>query len=1066
MTGAGRFCSTCGAPLDPRSGPERKIATLVFADIVGSTELASSLDPEELRRRLGAFFDVARDTLAEFGGTVEKYVGDAVMAAFGVPRAHGDDPDRAIAASLALVERVEALGHGLRVRVGVETGEVLSAPAESDLSVTGEAVNAAARLQQAAAPGEVLVGERAARAARRARLAAPERKDAKGFGSPLVAARATGADGPGRSLVTTPFIGRDDDFDLLRLVYRRAARARVPELVTITGEAGVGKTRLATELVGALRCEEPEPAVVVGRNPPYGRGIAFWALGEIIREAAEVPADAPVEEVRSGLAERLRAAGADDAEPVAGVLAAVLGGEGVQERSLRHSWRRMIGVLAAERPLIVGVDDAHWADDGFLDLVEEAVFQLGEVPLVVICTARPELVERRPGFGRGARNVTTIELRPLAGDAARELATALLPGSAPDLAERVASASGGNPFFAEEVAKIVAEAGNGHADALPDTVQAAIAARLDLLPTPEKSAVQRAAVLGSTFREEALAELVEGSAGELLSRLAAKSLVEERPALGPGRFGFRHQLIRDVAYSTLPKSDRARLHEEAAAGIEQRAGGRAVELAELVSFHLARACELDPSPERVAAAWRSTIAAAELVARRGASARAQELFERAADLAPDAAEKVQALRAASDVAVRQFRGDLGLVLLRREADVAERSGDTRRAASALARGAELATRMGGVTGEVPKAEIQEMIRRGEELADEGDVVTRGRLILDRAFYAWAFGEVADMSAAAEEGLAIARKAGDLALLSSALDAAAAVPWDEGRFREALSLTQERLDLLRSAPEDAGALAVELGDALHMTVATLLQLGDFAEAAKVAREARERDLSSGVIDTGWSREMMSAYYLGEWDRVVEMAELIRAEWGGRVISRSAFAPDMATPGAVLGCRGDAAGAEEWFALAEAMVSDSTARAFEGVRMLRADALIHRGEFADASQLTSEVIEVQWSWWRTSYLATRAEAYVLAERPDAGEAVALAEANTGDNRYARAVTTRARGLRSQDEPDLAAALREFEAIGCAFQAARTGWMLGGARREEAMRAFERLRVPPPAGEPGPG
>ena len=221
------------------------------------------------------------------------------------------------------------------------------------------------------------------------------------------------------------------------------------------------------------------------------------------------------------------------------------------------------------------------------------------MPLVVLCTARPELIERRPGFGRGARNVTTIELRPLDAVAATELAATLLPGASADLAARVADASGGNPFFAEEVACILEDAGNGSAATLPDTVQAAIAARLDLLPADEKGAIQRAAVLGNNFLEEALSDLLAEPSSELLSRLAAKSLVQERPALGPGRFGFRHQLIRDVAYSSLPKSERRRLHEATAVGIEGRAGKRLVELTELISYHRTRAAELDPSAERV-----------------------------------------------------------------------------------------------------------------------------------------------------------------------------------------------------------------------------------------------------------------------------------------------------------------------------------------------------------------------------------------------------------------------------------------------------------------------------------
>jgi class 3 adenylate cyclase len=294
-----RFCASCGAPLSA-AGDERKLATMLFADLVGSTEIASGADPEELRRRLAPFFDVARRSLEEHGGTLEKYIGDAVLAAFGVPRAHGDDPDRAVAAALALVERLAALDVGLSVRIGIETGEVLATAGDGDLSVTGEAVNAAARLQQAAGPGQILVGERAARACRRARLEPRAPVEAQGIAAPLVTWLALGgvaaAEGP-----DLPLLGREDDLQLLRLVNRRAVRERAPQLVTITGEAGIGKTRIANELMNELRREPEPPRILVGRNPPYGRGIAFWALGEILRDAAGASEDAPVEDVRTGL---------------------------------------------------------------------------------------------------------------------------------------------------------------------------------------------------------------------------------------------------------------------------------------------------------------------------------------------------------------------------------------------------------------------------------------------------------------------------------------------------------------------------------------------------------------------------------------------------------------------------------------------------------------------------------------------------------------------------------------------------------------------------------------------
>ena len=284
-------------------GAERKLATMVFADLAGSTELASGLDPEDLRAKLESFFELAREALTGYGGTIEKYIGDAVMAVFGVPRAHGDDADRAVAAGLQLARQVAERGDGLAVRIGIETGEVLATQRGGDLAVTGDAVNAAARLQAAAEPGEVLVGERAARSTRLARLERRGPIDAKGFPAPLKVWRALEMATQVR-LAATPFIGRDDEVELLRMAYRRAVSQRVPELVTVTGEAGIGKTRLASELFAALAKSEPRPRILLGRNPPYGRGIAFWALGEMLRSAAGVSAAASVGEVRIALADR------------------------------------------------------------------------------------------------------------------------------------------------------------------------------------------------------------------------------------------------------------------------------------------------------------------------------------------------------------------------------------------------------------------------------------------------------------------------------------------------------------------------------------------------------------------------------------------------------------------------------------------------------------------------------------------------------------------------------------------------------------------------------------------
>jgi class 3 adenylate cyclase len=1039
---------------------ERKFATMVFADLVGSTELATDLDPEELRGRLTPFFDVARTTLEEHGGTIEKYIGDAVLAVFGVPRAHGDDPDRAVAAALALIERVRAVDAELGVRVGVEAGEVLVADPEGDLSVTGQAVNAAARLQQAADPGQVLVGERAARACRRARLDRGPAIEAKGIATELPTHVASGA-AEEAAEPATRLVGREEDLELLELVYRRAVRERVPQLVTVTGEAGIGKSRLAAELFASLGSRQEAPRLLLGRNPPYGRGIAFWALGEILHDAAGVPADAPVEEVEAGLVALLSGLGAEDAGQIVHALTVIFRGSGAEERNvedeLSRAWKRMVGLLAADRPLAIGIDDAHWADEGLLDLIEEAAFGLHDVSLMILCTSRPELTERRPDFGRAVRNATQIELRPLDERSTILLAERLLPKASPELAQRVASASGGNPFFAEEVSRTIEDEGNGASAPLPDTVQAAIAARIDLLPPEEKDVLQRAAVLGHGFGRGPLVELLERDPDEALNSLVRKALVEDRVATEDGSYSFRHQLIRDVAYGSLPRAERARLHELAAEELKGRSDHGFAALAELHAFHLVQAAELDSAPERAAAAHEAALEAAEVAIKRGAIARAQELFEEAARLAPDPSARAPALRRAAHVALRRWRGDQALQLLRAEAEAAEEARDDDGAACAWAEAVEVATRMGGVTGRIPEAELREMLERARRLSSGNDPSLEAQLVLNEAWMAWGQYREDEMEAPAKEGLRLARKTGEAGLISGALDAASAAAWHRGRYGESLELNRERLELLDAVPSTP-ALEVERSDAMHMVVEGLLQVGDYRGASQLAHEARESDLSRGLVFLAWERELLPAFYLGEWDRVIEMGIGFREGWSAADRPPlAAMAAPIATVGAVYGYRGDDDSAAEWFAFGEQIAPDVRGQ-LNGIVLLRADIDLHHGRReAAVEQVRSPEASF---WWRALYLATRAEIFVSAGDPGAEEAVARAESGIGDHRAAQGVLLRARGLLAADEALLRESLAVFEQIECPYQAARSGWLLGGQERERARERFAALGVGEPA------
>jgi class 3 adenylate cyclase len=1033
-------------------GGERKIATMLFADLVGSTQLATELDPEDLRGRLEPFFDAAREALEQHGGTVEKYIGDAVMAVFGAPVAHGDDPDRAIAAGLTVIDQVSAIDGDLAVRVGIETGEVLAVPDSGDLRVTGEAVNAAARLQQAASPGEVLVGERTARACRRAQLERNGNVNAKGIDSPLTAFRAVAVCDEDE-VSRVPLIGREDDLAMLRLIAKRAARERVPQLVTVLGEAGIGKTRLAADLFEELRADGWR--TVVGRSPPYGHGIAFWALGEILHDAADHSTSARADEVEPALRGLLEELGAEDAEALAAALVVAMRGaeEGTDaEDELKRAWRRFVALLAADRPLAIGVDDAHWADEGTLNLLEEAAFGLSEAPVMILCTCRPELAERRPEFGRAARNNTQLELLPLDGESARRLAEHLLPQDRRTIASRIADAAGGNPFFTEEVSRAIREERQDAVpERLPDTVQAAIAARVDLLPADEKRALHYASVLGHTFAQGPLGDLLGEDPSDLLWALRRKALVEERTTSDGGSYAFRHQLIRDVAYNSLPRGDRANLHEQAAQSLIAREPF--AERAELVAYHLDHALELQPNDERRSAACSALADAAASAVRRGAVARGQELYEQSAELS-NGPERVDALWAAADVALRRWRGDYALRLFREAGEAAEAIGDPR-AAGAYARAVEVGTRMSGISGSPDADKLRPMLERGRELVTDDDTITKARLLLDEAWLAWKDDQTLEMETPALGGLELARQTDDVAVLQSALDAVTASDWQQGRHRAAVEHTRERLELLSDAPRTA-SLDVERSDALHMMIESLLQTGDFHEAESYAREARDLDLSRGIVYSAWQRGLLPAFFLGRWDEALEMARQVREAWmAAERPPLGAFATSIACAGAIQGLRGES-GWQEWFEIAD-QLSEGALGNKAGVIVMRADIELHQGLVERAADRFRS--DIATTWFRSPYLASRAEAFARLERPQTDDAILAADEYIGEHRYGMGILLRAKGIRHGDEELLRESFELFKELGCPYQSARSGWQLGGEARDEASEIFRRLRTAEP-------
>jgi class 3 adenylate cyclase/tetratricopeptide (TPR) repeat protein len=621
-----RFCNACAAPLGAEheaSREERKVVTVFFADLVGFTGRAEHLDPEDVRRMLSPYYARLRSEIERFGGTVEKFIGDAVMAVFGAPVAHEDDPERAVRAALAVRDAIQELNEAdpaldLHVRIAVNTGEAVVAlgarPSEGEGMVAGDVVNTAARLQTAAPVDGILVGETTYRATERTiEYTESDPVAAKGKADPIavweaVAARARyGVDVQQRG--GAPLVGRESELQLLADVFARARRERAPQLLTIIGVPGIGKSRLVWELAQAV---DADPEVFAfwrqGRSLPYGEGVAFWALAEMVKGQAGVFETDSAEVAESKLRETVADLIPDQAaarwveghlRPLVG-LAAELDMSMDRKNEAFAAWRRFFEALADRRPVVLVFEDLQWADDNVLDFVDYLVDWVTDSPLLVVATARPELLERRPGWGGGKPNATTISLSPLAEEEiARILATLLEQPVMPVEAQApLLARAGGNPLYAEEYARMVAERGIAPTDdvPLPENVQGIVAARLDGLSVEDKGLIQDAAVLGKVFWSGALAAmngLQRWTVEESLHRLERKEFVrrERRSSVATEtEYAFRHVLVRDVAYGQVPRALRAEKHRLAAEWIEALAVDRE-DRAEMLAHHYLRALE-------------------------------------------------------------------------------------------------------------------------------------------------------------------------------------------------------------------------------------------------------------------------------------------------------------------------------------------------------------------------------------------------------------------------------------------------------------------------------------------
>ncbi len=845
-----RFCLACATPLAeaPRAGArERKFATALFADFVGSTSLAEHEDPEIVQSVVATAFDRLSQEIERFGGLLEKFMGDAVLAVFGIPTTHEDDPERAVRAAIEMLAVMGELNRGfadqgrpqLELRVGIEAGEVLvdldRAAGPRDRMLTGDAVNTAARLQTAAEPRWIVVGP-SVYAATKEVIDYTELPPLalKGKAQPVPAWRAMRVSARRRGErprlgLEAPLVGRDEEMQLLEQTYQRVVSERRPALVTVVGPAGVGKSRLSAELLAYLESLPDLTYWRKGRALAYGN-VSYSALADAIKAQCEVLEDDPPDVVAAKARTAVEELFGDDAVlPQILVLIGAATGEQFPREELFDSWRRFLERMAARLPLVLVLEDIHWADAGLLDFVDHLA-DWAEGPILVLTMARPELLDLRPGWGGGKRNYSSIYLDPLTRDENEAMLDSLLGASVPAALKRlVTERSEGNPLFTEEIVRMFIDRGVLRATEaslwevaqpiddveVPQSIHALIATRLDNLPSEEKAILQDAAVVGRAFWLGAVSRLGDQDAGgarEGLGRLRVKEIITPRePPVFSGEleFAFRHVLIRDVAYDSLPKALRGAKHVEVARWAEERAGERSEELAEVVGAHYLQAVEYraelgePPDPQLDAAAFRWARMAGQRSWRLWQQAEAhkwyraaRELGERSGvpteDLAPVA--EAEGLAADGLIAFEETAKAYGRALdlyeaLGREQDAARMQVLSGQTAFQLARHDEVPTwlepaiarleRFGdshdlayalGFYGNFLRrtgrpAEAEPALRRGVDIASRiGDRVGEGHNLNSLGVVLLHRGDVAEGIRLVEESFRVAEEAGDLELL--------------------------------------------------------------------------------------------------------------------------------------------------------------------------------------------------------------------------------------------------------------------------------------------------------------
>ena len=994
-----RFCFSCGTTLGaPAEAPResRKTVTVLFIDAVSSTAMGERLDPESMRAVMTRYFDAMREAIESHGGAVEKFIGDAVMAIFGVPTVHEDDALRACRAAVEIRGRLAELEPLIRAergvviewRAGINTGQVVAGDvAAAQRIVTGDAVNVAARLEAAAAPGEILIGAETEALVRDAVTAQPvEALTLKGKTEPVPAWRLVAVgETAGRHArpQEAPLVGRRRPLRLLEEAFNEAVEDRVCHLFTVLGVAGVGKSRLVDEFLAGLG---DRAGVASGRCLPYGSGITYWPVAEALRSGIGIPEAATTDEAAAALGAAL----SDEPEAVriAGAVGSLIGldSEPHDQEELFWAVRKTFEALARRRPLVLVLDDIHWGEATFLDLVEHIADWTRDAPILLIAMARSELLEKRPAWGGGKRSATTVQLEPLSDVESDQLVESLL-GEAdlpPDFRARVSQAAEGNPLFVEELlAKLIddgflqrtaagwASAGDLRDLSMPPSIQALLAARLDGLSADERAVIERGAVEGKTFHRGAVTALasepLRPMVPDRLAGLLRMELVRPDQAAFAGEeaYRFRHLLIRDAAYQGLAKQSRSELHERFADWLERVAADREIEYGEIIAYHLEQAyryrTELGP-PDTAALELARRAGTLLAQACRRAQARGDlgatvDLLKRAVSLLPPGDAR-RLLVAQTGIWVL-YAGDGAVAeqMLNDTIAEARAAGDER--AAAWANVSKLM-----VTSSTRSIEGSEMVSQAEQLRDQlthvGDVEGAQAAELLAALSLFQLGQAGDAMVRMQRVLE-APASGNIATWARLQRTGAAVfgpmPADE---------------VIALMEQSVGETGRHPGPLIAIARMRLLQ-GRFAEATQVMDEAVERgaELGDRILQTVVDEVRGSiAFWSGDVERA---AELLRRSYDGLVaLGDRGFASTAAAEAAEAYVEaGDLAEAWEYATIARETSASDDVASQSGGRQIQAEVLSARGQHEEAEVLAREAVAIMEA---TDYLAFRGGALV--------------------------------------------------------------------------------------------